>query len=258
MSERSGRRFLLLCLLGALLTTCGCGAAEPATADGLLRAALSQLARDIEQDTTVTFQDRVALRVKTDETRGVKRTVGEIDLQPPAKGRFVGELTFTGCFSESSHRSEWTVTVITVDGGETFYARSPGQPWEAGTESLPMDGYYERFFPILEEARECEFVEDPGLQRAGCRVIRCRPDTEGLMSSYTPGVIAAGFAEDDLAELGEAWALVWVRLADNRLQRVEMEVRIEKPGFGTWSVRFECELTGWGEAIEPPIEAPAL
>jgi hypothetical protein len=184
--------------------------------------------------------------------------VSEVDLEPPAKGRFLGELTFTGCFSESGHRSETTVTTITVDGGETFYARVPGHRLEVGSEGFSMEGYYERFFPILEEAGDCEFVEDPGLQRAGCRVIRCRPDTEGLIQIYAPEAFVAGFSEDDLAELGEAWALVWVRLADNRLQRVEMEVRIEKPGLGTWSERLETELTGWGEAIEPPIEAPAL
>ena len=245
-------------LCAALLTTCGCGAAEPATADGLLRAALWQLARDIEQDTTVTFQDRAVYRVKTDETSGALRGVTEVDLQPPAKGRLVAELILTGCFSESGDRSETTGTAITVDGGETFYARFPGQPWEAGAEGFSMEVNYERFFALFEEAGDCAFVEDPSLQRAGCRVIRCRPDTVGLMSSSAPEAFAAGFGEEDLAELGEAWALVWVRLADNRLQRVEMEVRIEKPGLGTWSVRFECELTGWGEAIEPPIEAPAL
>ena len=128
MSARSGRGLLLLCLLGALLTTCGCGAAEPATADGLLRAALWQLARDIEQDTTVTFQDRAVHRVKTDETSGALRGVTEVDPQPPAKGRLVAELILTGCFSESGDRSEATGTANTVDGGETCYAPFRGQP----------------------------------------------------------------------------------------------------------------------------------
>ena len=118
--------------------------------------------------------------------------------------------------------------------------------------------YYERYRPILEHADDCVFVEDRALQRPGCRLIRCRPDIDFLMPQLAAEAFVGGFTEEDLAEHGITSALIWVRLADDRLERVKMELRIEKPGLGTWSERLESELTGWGEAIEPPIEAPAL
>ena len=246
---------LLVLLLVVLI---GCGESTPPTASQLIEASLVRLEHDIDQHRTVILHDRMSYAVGSAEARGAMKAVSDLALQAPAKGRMLAEVTLTGCFSATGQRAEATVTTITLDGGVTCYGRLPGQPWELGEDAFFVMQYYERYRPILEHADDCVFVEDPALQRPGCRLIRCRPDIDFLMPQLAAEAFVGGFTEDELAEHGIASALIWVRLADDRLERVKMELRIERPDSGSWIHRFDSEMTGWGESIDPPIEAPAL
>jgi len=237
----------------------------------MLRAALERARSLAWEGSTLSFRQRITLRLLTPVGDLEQELVLEGDIRLPDGERYSLRETWGGSALEGEQEGD-ELSYITLDGGRSAYLRGSRLERELGYGGwvyLPDVAGRERFLDFLGllENTAGQFVElsEGGRETVDgrpCRRLLLRPDIQALLQQQMEADSALRERlerGERQAEITDACSELWLDEEDLLPRKVYSMMILEFPGSGE---RFEVEMCvdfhSYGAELRPPLDAPAV